>query len=81
VPKSSDSELSRLRKENIQLQKALEAQLKESNQRTSDLSKQLTESLAGNKDLRNQLKDLQEKLDILIVQFKKKKSQRFRLEN
>lgn len=51
---------------------ALEAQLRESNRRSTELGKQLSESLAGNKDLRYQLKDLQAKLDILIVQFKKR---------
>jgi transposase/regulator of replication initiation timing len=80
MPKSSESELDRLRKENIQLHKtltALETQLRESNRRSTELSKQLTESLAGNKDLRYQLKDLQEKLDILIVQFKKRNRKDF----
>jgi len=80
VPKSSDSELARLKQENIQLHKtltALETQLKESNRRSGEVSKQLTESLAGNKALRDQLKDLQEKLDILIVQFKKRNRKDF----
>jgi transposase len=80
VPKSNDSELDRLRRENAQQQKllkALETQLRESNRRSTELSKQLTESLAGQKDLRLQLKDLQEKLDILVVQFKKRNRKDF----
>jgi transposase len=80
VPKSNDSELDRLRRENAQQQrllKALETQLKESNRRSAELSKQLSESLAGQKDLRQQLKDLQEKLDILVVQFKKRNRKDF----
>ena len=80
VPQSSESELSRLRKENEHLLKALaglDSQLKESNQRSKDLSKQLSEALAGNKDLREQMKDLQQKLDILIVQFKKRNRKDF----
>jgi transposase len=80
MPKSNDAEIDRLRRENSQQQKllkALETQLAESNLRSTELSKQLSESLAGQKELRQQLKDLQEKLDILIVQFKKRNRKDF----
>jgi transposase len=66
MPESSESELSRLRKENEELRKTL-----------TTLSSQLSESLAGNRDLREQMKDLQQKLDILIVQFKKRNRKDF----
>ncbi|MBZ0186258.1 MAG: hypothetical protein K8F91_08430 [Candidatus Obscuribacterales bacterium] len=43
-------------------------------QRLSELLNQLQlkESVEGNKELRKQLKDLQEKLDVLLVQLKKR---------
>jgi transposase len=73
VPKSNDSELDRLKRENSEQKKLLA----ESNRRAAELSKQLSEALVGQKDLRLQLKDLQEKLDILIVQFKKRNRKDF----
>lgn len=80
VPKSSDSESARLKEENLRLAKALAAlenQHSESNRRFDEVSKQLTESLAGNKELHEQIKDLQAKLDILIVQYKKRNRKEF----
>ena len=70
VPKSSDSESAHVKEENLRLAKALAAmenQHRESNRRFDEVSKQLTESLGGNKELHEQIKDLQAKLDILIV--------------
>jgi len=61
VPKPDDKELALLRKENAQLKKSLErmeTQLQHSNETITDLRKLLI--------------DLQEKLDILIAQFKKR---------
>lgn len=64
--KSSESELSRLRKENEEQRKAL-----------ATLSAQLSESLAGNKELRDRMRELQQKLDILLVQYKKRNRKEF----
>jgi transposase len=66
VPKSEDSENTRLRKENARLQKSLDR-----------MEKQLQEANDANKELRALMKDLQEKLDILIVQFKKRNRKDF----
>lgn len=67
MPKSDDpGELARLRKENSELKRRLEK-----------LDKRLEEANEANKDLRALMKDLQEKLDILIVQFKKRNRKDF----
>lgn len=67
MPKSSDQdELARLRKENAEQKKLL-----------AKLDKQLEQANEANKELRALMKDLQEKLDILIVQFKKRNRKDF----
>ena len=66
MSKSNESELSRLRKENEEQRKAL-----------ATLSAQLSEALAGNKELLAQIKELQQKLDILLVQYKKRNRKDF----
>lgn len=66
MSKSSDQELARFREENAQLKKALVG-----------LEKQLESANEANAELRKLLKDLQDKLDILIVQFKKRNRRDF----
>lgn len=73
VPESSDSEKSLLRQDNAELR----AQLKESNRAISKLTEQLTLALKGNADLQEQLKDLRNKLDILLQQYKTQTRSKF----
>jgi transposase len=70
MPRKNDEEVQRLKDENTRLHQsltALEAQLKLSNQTNADLQKLLT--------------SLQEKLDILIVQYKKRNRREFGSKN
>lgn len=80
MPKSGDQENLRLRKENAQQREdmlALRLQLTEVNRITSELTEQLKLSLQGNRELNHQLKDLRNKLDILLQQQKKSKNREF----
>ncbi|CAN5300170.1 IS66 family transposase [soil metagenome] len=80
MPKSNDKESAALREENARQREelaALRAQLTDSIRTTRDLTEQLKLALTGNADLNEQLKDLRNKLDILLSQYKKSKRKQF----
>jgi transposase len=62
----SNDELARLREQNAEQA----AQIRELNRTIGNLTEQLSLTLKGNADLQEQLKDLRNKLDILLQQYK-----------
>jgi transposase len=66
MPISNNDEIERLRRENAEQR----AQNKELGRTISNLTEQLSLTLKGNADLQEQLKDLRNKLDILLQQYK-----------
>jgi hypothetical protein len=80
MPESSDQELALLREESARQREelaALRTQLAESNRTNRELSEQLKLALQGNAALNENLTSLQNKLDILLSQYKKSKRKQF----
>jgi transposase len=84
MAKSGDQEKSPLHDENARQREdlaALRAQLADSNRMVHDLTSQLKLALQGNADLNQQLKELHNKLDVLLQQYKKGKRRDFGSKN